>query len=136
MILQLTLEIKSLIEDNRNLEPLERYQETIVLSRYLKSSEDGRFKKIVEEDLADLNCITEKSILELLQERFKNGNTYTFAGDILISLSVNGKVTGNYGPEVITTLKSSKDLDRVISDSQEIPFKVSIRKCSTYLRFS
>lgn len=99
-MLQLTLEIKSLIEVNRDSEPSERYQETVVLSRYLKSSEDDRFRKIIEEDLADLNCITEKSILDLLQERFKNGNTYTFAGDILISLSVNGKVTGNYGPEV------------------------------------
>ncbi|XP_050306702.1 neither inactivation nor afterpotential protein C [Anthonomus grandis grandis] len=95
----LTLEIKSLLENSGNKHLKRRPQETVVIDKkYLKTSSDDKIEKLVEEDLADLDNIDEKTVLKLLEERFKRKMFYTFIGDILLSINPNEKLD-IYGKE-------------------------------------
>ncbi|XP_055637431.1 neither inactivation nor afterpotential protein C [Toxorhynchites rutilus septentrionalis] len=53
---------------------------------------DNRIEKMYVEDLAALEAISEEAILDELSHRYKNGSTYTFVGDILISMNPNRKM--------------------------------------------
>lgn len=44
------------------------------------------------EDLCALNTINEVGIIDTLKARITQGNSFTFVGDVLISLNPNGKV--------------------------------------------
>lgn len=46
-------------------------------------------EKMYVEDLAALEKITEEKILSELNHRMTNGNSYTFVGDVLLSLNSN-----------------------------------------------
>lgn len=46
--------------------------------------------KLFVEDLCALNTMNENAIIDTLKARQTQGNTYTFAGDVLISLNPNG----------------------------------------------
>lgn len=46
-------------------------------------------EKMYVEDLAALEKLSEESIVEELENRLENGHSYTFVGDILISLNSN-----------------------------------------------
>ncbi|XP_066138034.1 neither inactivation nor afterpotential protein C [Euwallacea fornicatus] len=93
----LSLEVKSLIQNNR-VSICDRQSDVAVVGKYLKRSVNGNLEKILEEDLADLDTITEKTVLNLLEERFKNKEFYTFIGDILLSFNPYQKLH-NYGTE-------------------------------------
>ena len=67
---------------------LPKKEEVAVLRGMLKSAE-ARPEKLHVEDLAALEQLSEETILEEITQRYKNGNTYTFVGDVLISLNPN-----------------------------------------------
>lgn len=46
-------------------------------------------EKMVVEDLCALEKFSEEKISDLLKQRLEKGNSYTFAGDVLISLNSN-----------------------------------------------
>lgn len=50
---------------------------------------DTEPQKMLLEDLCALDKITEERIADLLKERLSNGDSYTFVGDVLISLNSN-----------------------------------------------
>lgn len=50
---------------------------------------DMKPEKMYVEDLAALEKLTEENIIEQLQYRMENGESYTFIGDVLISLNSN-----------------------------------------------
>ncbi|XP_066253855.1 neither inactivation nor afterpotential protein C [Euwallacea similis] len=93
----LSLEVKSLVQDNR-ISTWDRQSDVAVVGKYLKRSVDGNLEKILEEDLADLDTITERAVLNLLEERFKSKEFYTFVGDILLSFNPYQKLN-TYGTE-------------------------------------
>ncbi|XP_055589092.1 neither inactivation nor afterpotential protein C-like [Uranotaenia lowii] len=50
---------------------------------------ENRTEKMHVEDLAALEVLSEETILDELIQRFKNGSTYTFVGDVLVSMNPN-----------------------------------------------
>lgn len=46
-------------------------------------------EKMIVEDICALDKISEEKISDLLKQRLEKGNSYTFAGDVLISLNSN-----------------------------------------------
>lgn len=48
--------------------------------------------KLFQEDLCALNSLNEAAIIDTLKARQTQGNSFTFAGDVLISLNSNGNV--------------------------------------------
>lgn len=50
---------------------------------------DNKTEKMFVEDLAALETVSEETILEELIQRYKSGSTYTFVGDVLISMNAN-----------------------------------------------
>ncbi|XP_055545200.1 neither inactivation nor afterpotential protein C [Wyeomyia smithii] len=53
---------------------------------------DNRTEKMYVEDLAALENITEETVLEELIHRYKRGSSYTFVGDVLVSMNTNEQV--------------------------------------------
>ncbi|XP_318814.5 neither inactivation nor afterpotential protein C [Anopheles gambiae] len=83
----LSQELKMLAESVQSTQ-LPKKEEVAVLRGMLKSAE-ARPEKLHVEDLAALEQLSEETILEEITQRYKNGNTYTFVGDVLISLNPN-----------------------------------------------
>ena len=52
-------------------------------------SHEGKVEKLYVEDLAALERMNDDSILYELKNRFNIGASYTFVGDILLSLNPN-----------------------------------------------
>lgn len=55
---------------------------------FIKKFEANR-EKMYAEDLAALDKITEETIVEELKQRLIRGESYTFIGDVLLSLNSN-----------------------------------------------
>lgn len=51
------------------------------------------------DDLATIDCVSDEGVMETLNQRFAQGNIYTFLGDILIMINPFHEYT-NYGSEV------------------------------------
>uniref|UniRef100_A0A182QQM6 non-specific serine/threonine protein kinase n=1 Tax=Anopheles farauti TaxID=69004 RepID=A0A182QQM6_9DIPT len=83
----LSQELKMLAESVQHVQ-LPKKEEVAVVRGLLKSAE-SRPEKLHVEDLAALEQLSEETILEEISQRYKNGNTYTFVGDVLISLNPN-----------------------------------------------
>lgn len=64
-------------------------KEEVSVMRGVLKTEDNRTEKLHVEDLAALEQLSEETILEELVQRYRNGNTYTFVGDVLVSLNPN-----------------------------------------------
>ncbi|ERL92363.1 hypothetical protein D910_09677 [Dendroctonus ponderosae] len=63
--------------------------ETVIIETCFKSSADKKLKKIVEEDLANLDRISEETVLSVIEERFQDRQFYTFVGEILVAVNPN-----------------------------------------------
>lgn len=63
-------------------------QEVAVLHQYIKRFNEPQEKMFVE-DLAALEKLTEETIVEELKQRMHRGDSYTFIGDVLVSLNSN-----------------------------------------------
>lgn len=50
---------------------------------------DNKTEKMHVEDLAALEALSEETILDELIQRYKSGSTYTFVGDVLLSMNPN-----------------------------------------------
>lgn len=72
--------------------------ETLVCNGMIRTH-DGKTEKLYVEDLAALERMNDETILEELKNRYKIGSTYTFIGDILLSLNPN-KSVGIYEKKV------------------------------------
>uniref|UniRef100_A0A182NBP7 non-specific serine/threonine protein kinase n=1 Tax=Anopheles dirus TaxID=7168 RepID=A0A182NBP7_9DIPT len=83
----LSQELKMLADSIETVQ-LPKKEEVAVVRGLLKSAEN-RPEKLHVEDLAALEQLSEETILEEISQRYKNGNTYTFVGDVLISLNPN-----------------------------------------------
>lgn len=70
------------------LAPKAGHQE-VAICRGLLKNYDRRPQKMVIEDLAALERLTEDSILEEICIRTKKGSCYTFVGDVLLAVNSN-----------------------------------------------
>jgi myosin-3 len=50
---------------------------------------DNRIEKLFTEDLAALEKLSDDTILDEVKNRFKAGSTFSFIGDVLLSLNPN-----------------------------------------------
>ncbi|XP_049532765.1 neither inactivation nor afterpotential protein C [Anopheles darlingi] len=86
----LSQELKMMADSVRHIQ-LTKKEEVSVMRGVLKT-EDNRTEKMHVEDLAALEQLSEETILEELVQRYRNGNTYTFVGDVLVSLNPNESI--------------------------------------------
>lgn len=63
-------------------------EETAIYRGLLKKYDKKPHKMLVE-DLATLEKLTEDTILDEIHERVKRGSCYTFIGDVLLSVNAN-----------------------------------------------
>lgn len=63
-------------------------EEVAVVQNYIKKFNVSREKMYVE-DLAALEKLSEEAIIDVLKQRLKRGDSYSFVGDVLISLNSN-----------------------------------------------
>ncbi|KAH1024086.1 hypothetical protein HUJ05_003643 [Dendroctonus ponderosae] len=85
----LSLEIKTLIVEAAKVPLKVKPTETVIIETCFKSSADKKLKKIVEEDLANLDRISEETVLSVIEERFQDRQFYTFVGEILVAVNPN-----------------------------------------------
>lgn len=50
---------------------------------------NGNLEKMLVEDLCALEKLSEEKISDLLKQRLEKGDSYTFVGDVLLSLNSN-----------------------------------------------
>lgn len=50
---------------------------------------DAQPEKMYVEDLCAIDKLSEEKIIELLKHRLTNGDSYTFIGDVLLSINSN-----------------------------------------------
>lgn len=62
--------------------------EISIIRGYLKRYQQNPEKMFIE-DLAALEKVTEETIAEEIRNRLKKGHSYTFIGDVLLSLNSN-----------------------------------------------
>lgn len=67
---------------------IERKEEIAVEEGYIKCF-DKQPEKMFTEDLAAIENPSDEKVVDLLGNRLKRGNFYTFIGDILLSLNSN-----------------------------------------------
>lgn len=65
--------------------------ETLVCNGMVRTH-DSKTEKLCVEDLAALERLNDDSILDEIRNRFKIGSTYSFIGDVLLSLNPNKSV--------------------------------------------
>lgn len=84
---QLSCEIKHFLS---HIGPLKKHKkpEVSIVDGHLKKYNAEREKMFVE-DLAALDKITEDKIIDEIRERLTNGESYSFIGDVLLSLNSN-----------------------------------------------
>lgn len=81
-------DIRELIELSADAGPLYKEPELFVDQGYIKRFE-GKPERMYSEDLAAIENPTEQLILDCLRKRIEMGSTYSFIGDILLSLNSN-----------------------------------------------
>lgn len=86
-ISQLSCEIKHLLSQVGPVR-LHGKPEVAIVEGHIKKYNAAREKMIVE-DLAALDKITEDKIINEINERLSNGESYSFIGDVLLSLNSN-----------------------------------------------
>lgn len=97
---------------------LRTYLEEVGTLKAGKKSEVSIYKNIIRrpelvkenmivEDLAALDKITEERILDELQFRMEKGDSYTFVGDVLLSLNSN-EIPTKYTRSVISIIEYLK----------------------------
>ncbi|XP_021703004.1 neither inactivation nor afterpotential protein C [Aedes aegypti] len=83
----LSQELKMLAASVSHLQ-IPKKEEFKLIKGALKAA-DNKTEKMFVEDLAALETVSEETILEELIQRYKSGSTYTFVGDVLISMNAN-----------------------------------------------
>lgn len=64
------------------------YQEISILKGCIKKF-DAPLEKMFDEDLCAVDKLTEEKIIDHLKHRLANGDSYTFVGDVLLSINSN-----------------------------------------------
>jgi myosin-3 len=90
-LFQLSLEIKSFIENVSRVELPKDESEVTVIENFYKRGVEGDWEDMYVEDLASLDKISEKNVMKLLEDRMKVGQFQTFVGDVLLVLNPNEK---------------------------------------------
>ncbi|XP_046607249.1 neither inactivation nor afterpotential protein C isoform X1 [Neodiprion virginianus] len=85
----LAQDLKALAMDFSGKGRLDRRPEVIVRTGHLKTHQTGPLEKMLVEDLAALEHLSEDAILDELQERLKLGYFQSFVGDVLLILNPN-----------------------------------------------
>lgn len=85
--IQLSCEIKHLLSQIEVLDKIPM-EEILIIEDCIKRYE-GAPEKMLVEDLCALDKLSEEKISELLKERLERGESYTFVGDVLVSLNSN-----------------------------------------------
>lgn len=86
---QLSCEIKHLLGQVAVVaKQTNQREEVAVVQQFIKRFNMPREKMFVE-DLAALEKLTEESIVEELKHRLNRGHSYSFIGDVLVSLNSN-----------------------------------------------
>lgn len=67
---------------------LPKKEEFKLIKGALKAA-NNKTEKMFVEDLAALETVTEETILDELIQRYREGSTYTFVGDVLLSMNTN-----------------------------------------------
>ncbi|KAG5675871.1 hypothetical protein PVAND_005739 [Polypedilum vanderplanki] len=83
----LSQELKILYKDVETIN-FPTQNETIIHNGLLKTH-DNKIEKLYVEDLAALEKLSDDTILDEVKNRFKNGSTYSYIGDVLLSLNPN-----------------------------------------------
>lgn len=79
-----------MINDVKSLAAPQR-EEVAICKGYLKMYEQSPEKMYVE-DLAAIERLSEDSILDEIRNRLKSGDSYSFIGDVLLSVNPNETV--------------------------------------------
>lgn len=87
LLLQFSCEVKHILTQIGALNRVPK-SEVAIIGRYLKKFNTEREKMVVE-DLAALDKLTEDKIIDELKRRLLKGNSYSFIGDVLLSLNSN-----------------------------------------------
>lgn len=75
--------------------------ESIVYKGYVQTH-DNKMEKMYVEDLAALEPLSDDGLLDEIKNRMKTGGTYSFIGDVLLSMNPN-KVHPIYDRKVSAT---------------------------------
>lgn len=95
-------------------------------------------EQMIVEDLAALDKISEERILDELQFRMEKGDSYTYVGDVLLSLNSN-EIPAKY-PRSVSFLKFQITVSNfpcffyyyfLFKDSQQISLQITFRQCTT-----
>ncbi|XP_034933693.1 neither inactivation nor afterpotential protein C isoform X2 [Chelonus insularis] len=84
----LTQELKTLAQNAREKAPKSKYPECMVRNGFVKTDK-REAERMLTEDLAALEVLTEDTILDELNERIRQGDFHAFVGDVLIILNPN-----------------------------------------------
>lgn len=119
-LFQISQELKVLNESVANVEIKPPCNEIAIYKGGLKRYSEFPAKLYVE-DLCALNTITENVIIDTLKARQTQGNAFTYAGDVLISLNSNGS------PEEFSRAIHNKYISKTWSDNPPHIFAVADR---------
>lgn len=92
-------DIRELLVFCRDSPPIYKKPEIFVDRGYIKRF-DGKPERMYPEDLAAIENPTEEMILESLRNRMELGGSYSFIGDVLLSLNSNDLQT-DFDEEVV-----------------------------------
>lgn len=81
-------EVKQLLGISKDSEPIQAGKELMVDRGYIRRLEEHP-EQIYHEDLAAINEASEEKVNKTLQARMSMGKSYSFIGDILLSLNSN-----------------------------------------------
>ncbi|KAH8412845.1 hypothetical protein KR009_006225, partial [Drosophila setifemur] len=90
-------DISEMLELSRDVKSLYKEPELFVDRGYVKRF-DEKPERMYQEDLAALENPVDESIIESLRNRMMNGESFTFIGDILLSLNSN-EIKKEFSPE-------------------------------------
>lgn len=81
-------EIKQLLGISKESDPISTNEEMLVDKGFIRRL-DEQPERIYHEDLAAISDPTEENLIKTLQARMSMGYSYSFIGDILLSLNSN-----------------------------------------------
>ncbi|XP_065571075.1 neither inactivation nor afterpotential protein C-like isoform X2 [Artemia franciscana] len=88
---QLKSELKILLEDANQNGTVSRTQEITMKAGYLKIDRKSQLQRIYLDDLCGIERPNDETVIDQLQHRFFSGYSYTYMGDVLISLNPHGE---------------------------------------------